>query len=60
MRWVEHVVRTGEIRNVYKILVGESERMILLRGPGVEGRIILNWTFKLIVCEYVDCIHTAQ
>jgi len=25
MRWVGHVVRTGEIRNVYKILVGERE-----------------------------------
>jgi hypothetical protein len=25
MKWADHVIRTGEVRNAYKILVGETE-----------------------------------
>jgi hypothetical protein len=40
MRWVEHVVSMGEMRNAYKILVGKPEWK---RPLGVNGRIILKW-----------------
>jgi len=32
VRWVEYVARMGEIRNAYKILIGEPE------GKGPSGR----------------------
>jgi hypothetical protein len=37
MRWVGHVARMGERRDVYRILVGKSEG----KDPGVDGRRIL-------------------
>jgi hypothetical protein len=33
----------GEMRNVYKLLVGKPERKRQLRRPSVDGRIILGW-----------------
>jgi hypothetical protein len=33
MRWVRHVAHMGEIRNVYKVLVGKPERNRPLRRP---------------------------
>jgi hypothetical protein len=33
MRWVGHVARTGEKRNLYRILVGMPERKRQLREP---------------------------
>jgi hypothetical protein len=39
MRWAEHVVRMGEMRNAYKILVEKSEGED--RPLGVDGKIIL-------------------
>jgi len=35
VRWVEHIARMGELRNAYKILVGEPKGM---RPPGRPGR----------------------
>jgi hypothetical protein len=43
MRWAGHVADMEEIRNAYKILVGEPERKNHSEGIGVDGRIILEW-----------------
>lgn len=39
----------GEIRRVYKILVGKSEGKDILGDLGVDKRIILKWKAKNIV-----------
>jgi hypothetical protein len=36
----------GERRGVYRVLVGKPEETNHLRGPGVDGRIILRWIFR--------------
>jgi hypothetical protein len=46
MRWAVYVARTGEGRGAYKVLVGKPEGKRLLGDPGVDGRIILGWTFR--------------
>jgi hypothetical protein len=38
MRWVGHVARMGEGRNVYRVLVGKSEEKNHLQDQGVDGR----------------------
>jgi hypothetical protein len=43
MIWAGHVARIGEIRNVYKILVGEPEEKSYSEDLDVDGRIILKW-----------------
>jgi hypothetical protein len=45
-----YVARTGAIRNVYKILVGEPEAKMLLGRLDVDERIIL----KLAIKKYVS------
>jgi len=37
----------GERRGVYKVLVGKPEEKNYLGDPGVDGRIILRWIFKM-------------
>jgi hypothetical protein len=39
MRWVGHVVRMGEGRNVYRVLVGKPEGKVHLPDQGVDGRL---------------------
>jgi len=46
MRWVGHVIRIGERRGVYGVLVGEPEGNNRLVDPGIDGRIILRWIFR--------------
>ena len=47
MRWAGHVVRMGEGRGVYRVLVGKSEgKRPLGREPDVDGRIILRCIFR--------------
>jgi hypothetical protein len=46
MRSAGHVVRTGEGRGAYRILVGRPEGRNHLEDRGVDGRIILKWIFK--------------
>jgi len=41
--WIEYVVCVGEMRNVYKILVGKPEGKRPLRDLDIDGRIILEW-----------------
>jgi hypothetical protein len=46
MRKARHVVRMGEMRNAYKVLVGKPEGKVCLWHLGVNGRIILTIIFK--------------
>jgi hypothetical protein len=46
MRWAVNIVRMGEKRIAYMILVGRPEGRHHLGDPGVDGRIILKWIFK--------------
>jgi hypothetical protein len=46
MRWVGHVARMEEMRNVYCVLVGNPEEKDNLEGTGVDERIILKWILK--------------
>jgi hypothetical protein len=60
MRWVEHVARMGEGRNVYRVLVGKRE------GKGPLGRPRHRWEDGLkldlgkIGWEGVEWIHLAR
>ena len=47
MRWAEHVARMEEGRVVHKVLVGKPEGKNHLGDPGVDGRIILRWIFRM-------------
>jgi hypothetical protein len=38
MRWAGHVVRMGEGRNVYRVLVGKPEGKNHLKNQGVDGK----------------------
>jgi hypothetical protein len=43
MRWARHVALMGEIKNAYKILVGNLKRRDRSENRGVVERIILEW-----------------
>jgi hypothetical protein len=45
MRWVGHVARMGEGRNVYRVLVGKPEG----KDQGVDGRMGSKWTLERLV-----------
>ena len=47
MIWAGHVARMGKRRGVYRVLVGKPEERDHLGGPGVDGRIILRWIFRM-------------
>jgi len=46
MSWAGHVVRMGQRRGVYRVLVGKPECKSHWGDPDVDGRIILRWIFK--------------
>ena len=46
MRWEGHVAHMGVGRGVYRVLVGKPEGRDRWVDPGVDGRIILGWTFR--------------
>jgi hypothetical protein len=46
MRWVGHVAHMGEMRNMYKILVGNLKARDHSDVLGVGGRIILEWMLE--------------
>jgi hypothetical protein len=43
MRWAGHVVHMGEVRNAYRILVGNLKGRVYLEFVGVDSQIILKW-----------------
>jgi hypothetical protein len=45
MRWAKHVVRMGECRGVYRVLVGKPDGKEM-GDAGIDGRIILRWIFR--------------
>jgi hypothetical protein len=49
MRWAGHVARTGEGRNVYRVLVGKHEVKRPLSRQGVDGRMGSKWMFRRLV-----------
>ena len=46
MRWAGHVVRMGEGRGVYRVLVGKLKERDHWGDPDVDGRIILRCIFR--------------
>ena len=40
------LVRTGERRGAYSVLLGKPEGKNHLEEPGIEGKIILRWIFR--------------
>jgi hypothetical protein len=46
LRWVGHVVRVGERRGTYRVLVGNLRERNHWAYPGVDGTIILRQIFK--------------
>ena len=46
MRWAGHSARMGEIRGVYRVVVGKPEGKNQLEDRGLDGRIILRWIFR--------------
>jgi len=46
MGWAWHLARVGEMRGVYRVLVGKPEGKRPLGRPGVDRSIILRWIFR--------------
>jgi hypothetical protein len=47
MRWAGHVVRTGDRRRAYRVLVGRpQEKRKGFEDLDLDGRIRLKWIFK--------------
>jgi hypothetical protein len=43
MRWAGHVARMGEVKGVYRVLVGKSQGRNQWGDLGLDGWIILRW-----------------
>jgi hypothetical protein len=52
MRWVERVAHVGEWRGMYRVLVGKPDGKNHSGDPGVDGKIILRWIFRMWMWEY--------
>jgi len=46
MKWVGHLTRVEEWGGVWRDWLGKPEEKDHLGNPGVDGRIILKWTFR--------------
>jgi len=47
MRWAEHVARMGEGKVYIRSWWGERRERDHLGDPGVDGRIILRWIYRM-------------
>jgi hypothetical protein len=60
MRWAGHVVRMGEVRGAYNILVGKPEGRRPLGRPRRRWEDNIKIELREIEFGYVDWIHWAQ
>ena len=60
MRWVGHVVRMGEERGVYRVLVGKLEGKRPLGRPRRRWMDNIRMDLQEVGCGYMDCIGLAQ
>jgi len=60
MRWAGHVVRMGEGRGVYRVLVGEPEGKRPLGRPRRRRVDNIRMDLQEVGCGYMDCIGLAQ
>jgi hypothetical protein len=60
MRWLGHVTRTGEKRNVYRLLVGKPEGKRPLGRPKHRWMDNIKMDLLEIGLSVVDCIDLAQ
>ena len=47
IRWAGRVARMGERRGVYRVWWGNLKERDHLEDPGVDGKIILRWIFRM-------------
>jgi hypothetical protein len=55
-----HVARREEIRNAFKMLIGNLKVSYRLRDVGVDGRNILKWRLKEMGRDDVDSIELVR
>jgi len=60
MRWAGHVVRMGEERGVYRVLVGKLEGRKPLERPTRRWVDNIRMNLQEVGCGYMDCIGLAQ
>jgi hypothetical protein len=60
MKWVEHAVHMGEMRNAYKILIGKPKGKRPLRRSGHRWKDNIRMNCRKTGWEGVDCIRLAQ
>jgi len=60
MRWAGHVARMGEVRGVYRVLVGKPEGRRPLRRPRRRWVDNIKMDLQEVGCEYMDWIGLAQ
>ena len=60
MRWVGHVVRMGEERGVYRVLVGKPEGRRPLGRPRRRWVDNIRMDLQEVGCVYMDLIGLAQ
>jgi hypothetical protein len=52
-RWEEYVARVGEMRNAYKILVGNLNEKDHSENLGVDGKIVLEWILRKVWVGFI-------
>ena len=60
MRWAGHVTRMGEMRGVYRVLVGKPEGKRPLGRPGLKWEDNIKMDLQEVGCGGMDWIELAQ
>jgi len=60
MRWAGHVVRMGEERGAYRVLLGKPEGRRPLRRPRRRWMENIRMDLQVVGCAYMDWIGLAQ